>query len=385
MSVGYYVVVLLPRYGRESLQYDPISDFTCIFSFPLYDAGITCGPRAEIFCMKCGDFVYHEVFDQEKERMDISHYLPQFGWEVGSLRRSYEPFSFVSTPDHGIVWRGMLASYPTSVPTEFVLAGRLALRRQLMFNGELEAGGGCSTWGPMASRLAITQSRLGKRRCRIKAPVGMYNLGNTCFMSSVLQCLVNCPPIQRYFLRDGKHNHLSCQVLRSSCGEAPTSPTKSNHNSDSHGICIACEMDRLMLDYYGSTIGHNSITDAVGEAPNPTSCHVASTANPAVPSQDKCGDPLVPSRLLAATWKSGGMKHLAGYQQRDSHEFLSAFLDIMSKHDRHFADITKELREEAKPSSLISKESAREMSSNDTSEDIVKSLFAGNLRSVLIW
>ena len=140
-----------------------------------------------------------------------------------------------------------------------------------------------------------------------------------------------------------------------------------------------------MLEYYGSTIGHNSIIDAVGEAPNPSSCLVTSAANPAMPSQDKCGDPLVPSRLLAATWKSGGMKHLAGYQQRDSHEFLSAFLDIMSKHDRHFANIAKELREEAKPCSLISKDSARERSPNDTSEDIVKSLFAGNLRSVLIW
>jgi ubiquitin carboxyl-terminal hydrolase 22/27/51 len=336
--------------------------------------------------MKCGDFIYHEVFDQEKERMDISHYLPQFGWEVGNLLRSYEPFSFVSTPDHGIVWHGMMASYPTAVSSEFVLAGRLGLKRQLIFQGEMEAGGGCSTWGPGARRLASTQSRLGRKRCIIKAPVGMYNLGNTCFMSSVLQCLVNCPPIQRYFLRDVKHNHQSCQLLRSTHGEASASPSKYDHNGNSQGICIACEMDRLMLEYYGSTIGHSDIIEEAGnEASNLSSCLVSST-HPTSSCHGKCGDPLVPSRLLAATWKSGGMKHLAGYQQRDSHEFLSAFLDIMRKHDRHFADIARELKEEAKPSSLISQKMTRGCSfSEKTSGDIVKTLFTGNLRSVLIW
>lgn len=250
--------------GPSSTSPDSSVHMMCHFIASGHNFGITCGPRAEIFCMKCGDFIYHEVFDQEKERMDISHYLPQFSWQAGSLNRSYEPFSFVSTPDHGIVWHGMVASYPTTVSSEFVLAGRLALRRQLIFKGEMEAGAGCSTRGPMASRLAITQSRMGRKRCKIKAPVGMYNLGNTCFMSSVLQCLVNCPPIQRYFLRDIKHNHQSCHLLRSAHGEAPASPSKSNHHGNSQGgICIACEMDRLMLEYYGSTIGHSNVIEAI--------------------------------------------------------------------------------------------------------------------------
>lgn len=30
--------------------------------------------------------------------------------------------------------------------------------------------------------------------------IGMKNLGNTCFMSSALQCLVNCEPLTDYFL-----------------------------------------------------------------------------------------------------------------------------------------------------------------------------------------
>ena len=141
-----------------------------------------------------------------------------------------------------------------------------------------------------------------------------------------------------------------------------------------------------MLEYYGSTIGHNDIIEAINEAPSPSSCLVTSLSDSVSTCNNKCGNPLVPSRLLAATWKSGGMKHLAGYQQRDSHEFLSAFLDIMGKHDRHFADAARELKEEAKPHGLIAHEVAQGRNSpEDISGDIVKSLFAGNLRSVLIW
>ena len=127
----------------------------------LFLEGITCGPRSEIFCAACGDFVYHDVFDAEKARIDVARYVPQYGWKAGHLRRSYEPLSFIFTPDHGIIWRGMMASYPTPVPMNLVVAARLSLKRLLMFRGEMGKGGGSSTWGPLALRLAITQSRLG--------------------------------------------------------------------------------------------------------------------------------------------------------------------------------------------------------------------------------
>ena len=43
------------------------------------------------------------------------------------------------------------------------------------------------------------------------------------------------------------------------------------------------------------------------------------------------GEPLVVAKMLHVAWKSGGMGHLAGYEQRDAHEFLHAFLDTLGK------------------------------------------------------
>jgi ubiquitin carboxyl-terminal hydrolase 22/27/51 len=81
--------------------------------------------------------VYHEIFDQEKERIDIIERLPYQAWKSHSVQRSFDPLCFLHVEDHGIMWKGMIATYPPLVPREHVLAARLCRRRQILFGGEV--------------------------------------------------------------------------------------------------------------------------------------------------------------------------------------------------------------------------------------------------------
>ena len=98
---------------------------------------VTCGERAALFCFRCGDFVYHEVFEQEKERIDYTHKLKFMSWKEHVVQRSFDAFSFIRTQDHGIVWRGLVATYPPLVPKEHCIAAQLSSRRQALFEGNV--------------------------------------------------------------------------------------------------------------------------------------------------------------------------------------------------------------------------------------------------------
>lgn len=181
-------------------------------------------------------------------------------------------------------------------------------------------------------------------RYRIRAPVGMYNLGNTCFQSAILQCLVHCIPLQRYYLQSIGHDFIACNIYRHKhtaemLKRAPD--TKNGNKQQPLSVCVACELDRLFLQYYGSTVGRDVISSVV-DATGPPSDDVAGggTSGETITR----GEPLITSDMLTAAWKSRGMDHLAGYEQRDAHEFLNSFLDLLGKHtalhrDRIFSAI----------------------------------------------
>lgn len=198
-------------------------------------------------------------------------------------------------------------------------------------------------------------------RWRVPAPVGIYNLGNTCFMTAILHCLIHCVPLQRYFIRDVGHNHAACTLLRGRMKGVPnrssTSTASAQARVKSDKVCLACEMDRLFLRYFGSAIGLDM--QAAVNTVSPQS-DVTPTGSIAVESTEKKlflkGEPLVPAEMLTAAWKCGGMNHLAGYEQRDAHEFLHGFLETLGKHIRQFRLLVGTTINTARPSNCVVKE-----------------------------
>ncbi|GJN93546.1 hypothetical protein Rhopal_006603-T1 [Rhodotorula paludigena] len=102
---------------------------------------------------------------------------------------------------------------------------------------------------------------------------GIRNLGNSCYMSVILQSFLANPYLRSYFLGD-RHNRLACE--RTQNGEP----------------CLSCELDLLFSEQYS--------VDPI---------------------------PLAPTRFLHSFWQSS--LDAAGYAQQDAHEFLISSLNLL--------------------------------------------------------
>ena len=182
-------------------------------------------------------------------------------------------------------------------------------------------------------------------RFSVSAPVGIYNLGNTCFMSAIIHCLIHCSPLQRFFLHDVGHNHVACHIYRMMNVKIPAEQGSRDASAKAKAkiksVCLACEMDKLFLRYVGSTKGIDLLsivdTTALYSTVKKAELNASSSSNKNEVVGIR-GSPLLTAEMLTASWKCGGMNHLAGYDQRDAHEFLHGFLEILGKHMRQFRD-----------------------------------------------
>lgn len=105
-------------------------------------------------------------------------------------------------------------------------------------------------------------------QCAATGLRGFYNMGQTCFMSVIMQSIIHNPIIRIFFLTEG-HKSSDCE----------------------REICIACTVDDIFTDFFGQEKheGYGAV------------------------------------HLLQACWKNGGS--LAGYDQHDAHEFLGFVLN----------------------------------------------------------
>jgi ubiquitin C-terminal hydrolase len=111
---------------------------------------------------------------------------------------------------------------------------------------------------------------------------GMNNMGNTCFMNSILQALLRTPTLSEYYLQS-RHFKGNCRVTMEG------------------GHCVECELDAAISDIFSG-----------GRAP------------------------YSPTNFLHTWWMmAGGL--LSGYKQQDSHEFFLFILQMLTGHPRSVA------------------------------------------------
>ena len=102
-------------------------------------------------------------------------------------------------------------------------------------------------------------------------------------------------------------------------------------------------MDKLVLDYYGSAIGINTLAALEEQLELPSD--TVSTAYAKKQTLYNRGHPIVPSSLLAEIWKCGAMKQVAGHNQHDAQEFFNAFVDCLSTNAHSYEEIARDMRQ----------------------------------------
>lgn len=227
--------------------------------------------HGRMYCARCKDFVFHPFLDSAIEL--------QKRISLGARRNFFTSASPLDDSIAAVIMD----------PNESLRRVR-SKRRRLMATQH---------WAPTKHELTVLNKHsMPPARGRIDPlpPFGLYNLGNSCYMNSVLQAFLNAPPLRCYFLSD---DH------RPNCTYTPKSD------------CLACAMDKMICDAYsGYRLPAKGAADSTGNT-----------------SDAKAESPfLVPQRVFEIIWRNAD--HLATYAQHDAHEFLIAALNVLNTHCR---------------------------------------------------
>jgi ubiquitin C-terminal hydrolase len=130
----------------------------------------------------------------------------------------------------------------------------------------------------------------------------------------------------------------------------------------------------MFLEYYSSSIGFN-VNAALSESHHDDSDHYFFKPQ---------GDPISAVEMLAATWRCKDLAHLAGCGQNDAHEFLHGFLDVIQKHMQKFRGTVSHVLKRSYQGKVGHSLDKKNIDRESDKDDIVKRLFEGKLRSVLL-
>ncbi|TNY19646.1 hypothetical protein DMC30DRAFT_417711 [Rhodotorula diobovata] len=220
----------------------------------------TCGthPLRSFVCLACGVPSCGRIVGPSHAHQHAHHTQHKLAWDVRS--RSLYCFECGEYVRHQVI-------------------DRFAAAQQLVQDeGRAEAD----------VNRATKRKRVSMKKWELMAPVpapssgsalaarGIRNLGNSCYMSVVLQTFLANPYLRTHFLGD-RHNRLLCDKSRN--GEP----------------CLSCELDLLFSE--------------------------------ASPQYSVDPTPLAPTRFLHSFWQSS--LDATGYAQQDAHEFLISSLNLL--------------------------------------------------------
>ncbi|KAL5280279.1 USP3 family protein [Megaselia abdita] len=242
-----------------------------------------------VYCYQCDDFVVNETPTVEEIRQELKgedDSCSETSYSSSSSTKSsqHQETASVSSTDSG--WEDAPKPQQTTLPDEIEIVGRKLRPRKRTHSNEATASTPSS-----GNTKAPGVSPAAKRKKSGMKVVGLRNLGNTCFMNSVLQSLSNIKEFSHYF---------NALPSLESPGKAQRVYYSRSHKENSADANVVEELRKVLISLSRGGDGSKGIS---------------------------------PECLFHVIWKV--VPQFRGHRQHDAHEFLRYMLDRLHTELQH--------------------------------------------------